>query len=112
MGEIRKTYTVEFKHKLLQMYVNEEIGGYKTIANQLNIKEPYVISDNPLTREFQTSRLNEKWATDIIMCLYCFQTKEHVIQAVEKYIRFYNQKRFQSKLNNLSPIEYRTQVCA
>ncbi|WP_280521254.1 IS3 family transposase [Paenibacillus mangrovi] len=37
-------------------------------------------------------------------------TAEQVEHAVQKYIRFYNHERFQVKLNNLSPYEYRTQV--
>lgn len=35
---------------------------------------------------------------------------KEVISAVKKYIHFYNNERFQSKLNNLTPIEYRNQV--
>ncbi|WP_412846021.1 MULTISPECIES: IS3 family transposase [unclassified Brevibacillus] len=29
---------------------------------------------------------------------------------MDEYIRFYNYERFQAKLNNLSPVEYRTKV--
>lgn len=42
--------------------------------------------------------------------LYSFRTAEEVKDAVKKYIRFYNHQRFQKKLNNLSPYEFRTQV--
>ncbi|WP_445818971.1 IS3 family transposase [Bacillus sp. FSL M8-0168] len=35
---------------------------------------------------------------------------EAVKDAVCKYIRFYNHQRFQKKLNNLSPYQYRTQA--
>ncbi|MCQ5366181.1 IS3 family transposase [Anoxybacillus salavatliensis] len=42
--------------------------------------------------------------------LYSFRTAEEVKEAVHQYIRFYNHERFQKKLNNLSPYEYRTQV--
>jgi putative transposase len=42
--------------------------------------------------------------------LYAFRTAEEVKDAVHKYIRFYNHQRFQKKLNNLSPYEYRTQA--
>lgn len=42
--------------------------------------------------------------------LYTFQTVEEVKDAVDKYIHFYNYQRFQRKLNNLSPYQYRTQV--
>lgn len=42
--------------------------------------------------------------------LYSFRTAEEVKDAVHKYIRFYNHQRFQKKLNNLSPYEYRTQA--
>ncbi|MDR7319745.1 IS3 family transposase [Brevibacillus nitrificans] len=41
---------------------------------------------------------------------YSFRTSEEVKHAVQRYIYFYNHKRFQQKLNNLSPYEYRTQV--
>ncbi|MFS0638461.1 IS3 family transposase, partial [Mesobacillus foraminis] len=42
--------------------------------------------------------------------LYSFRTSEEVKDAVSKYIRFYNHQRFQRKLNNLSPYEYRNQA--
>ncbi|RUT48371.1 hypothetical protein EJP82_00005, partial [Paenibacillus anaericanus] len=33
-----------------------------------------------------------------------------LISAIHEYIRFYNYDRFQKKLNNLSPVEYRTKA--
>jgi putative transposase len=42
--------------------------------------------------------------------LYSFRTAMEVKFAVQKYIQFYNHDRFQKKLNNLSPYEYRTQA--
>ncbi|SEL92690.1 Integrase core domain-containing protein, partial [Paenibacillus sp. cl141a] len=42
--------------------------------------------------------------------LATFSTEEELIMAIEQYIHFYNHERFQQKLNNLSPIEYRTKV--
>jgi putative transposase len=42
--------------------------------------------------------------------LYSFRTADEVQCAVQRYIRFYNHQRFQKKLNNLSPYEYRTQA--
>ena len=42
--------------------------------------------------------------------LRSFHTTDEVKIAVAKYIHFYNHERFQKKLNNLSPYEYRTQV--
>jgi transposase InsO family protein len=41
---------------------------------------------------------------------YTFRTGEEVKHVVQRYIHFYNYERFQQKLNNLSPYEYRTQV--
>jgi len=41
-------------------------------------------------------------------CLY--SSTEELIQAIKKYIDYYNNDRIKIKLNNLSPIEYRTQV--
>jgi putative transposase len=45
-------------------------------------------------------------------CLYLhnFETDEEVQNAIHSYIRFYNNKRFQSRLNNLSPVQYRAQA--
>lgn len=42
------------------------------------------------------------------LCSFC--TAEEVKLAVKRYIQFYNHQRFQEKLNNLSPYEFRTQV--
>ncbi|UYZ14564.1 IS3 family transposase [Brevibacillus sp. WF146] len=44
------------------------------------------------------------------MYLHNFQTDEEVHHAVDRYIRFYNHKRFQSRLHNLSPVQYRAQA--
>ncbi|MGG0454272.1 IS3 family transposase [Priestia megaterium] len=42
--------------------------------------------------------------------LHTFQTASEVKDAVHQYIHFYNHERFQKKLNNLSPYQYRTQA--
>lgn len=47
-----------------------------------------------------------------LMYLNNFKTKNEVIKAVNEYMYFYNNERFQAKLNNRSPIEYRTTVSA
>lgn len=41
-----------------------------------------------------------------------FPTYESLVEAIEDYMRFYNEVRFQSKLNNLTPLEFRRQVAA
>ncbi|WP_408011641.1 IS3 family transposase [Pseudalkalibacillus sp. A8] len=41
---------------------------------------------------------------------YEFLEKEQVIKAIRRYMRYYNNKRFQKRLSNLSPIEFRTKV--
>ncbi|KAE8561525.1 transposase [Paenibacillus polymyxa] len=42
--------------------------------------------------------------------LHAFHSAQQVEHAVQKYIHFYNHERFQEKLNNLTPYEYRTQA--
>ncbi|MFD1427734.1 IS3 family transposase [Kroppenstedtia sanguinis] len=37
-------------------------------------------------------------------------SKKQLINEIHRYIRFYNTERFQKKLNNLSPVGYRTKV--
>ncbi|MED4586744.1 IS3 family transposase [Brevibacillus choshinensis] len=44
--------------------------------------------------------------------LHTFTSEEQLIKAVEDYIHFYNYERFQAKLNNLSPVQYRTKAVA
>lgn len=39
-----------------------------------------------------------------------FETEEQLIEAIHSYIKFYNNERFQKKLNNLSPVQYRTKA--
>lgn len=45
-------------------------------------------------------------------CLYLqsFTTDEEVRHALDRYIHFYNHERFQSRLNNLSPVAYRAKA--
>lgn len=37
-----------------------------------------------------------------------FQTEKELLEAIEKYIYFYNNQRYQERFNNLTPIEVRT----
>ncbi|MDM5185969.1 IS3 family transposase [Bacillus sp. DX4.1] len=39
-----------------------------------------------------------------------FHEKEQVFKAIRRYMRYYNNKRFQKKLNNLSPAEFGTKA--
>lgn len=41
---------------------------------------------------------------------YDFLEKTQVLKAIRKYMKYYNYKRFQKKLNNLSPIEFGTKT--
>ncbi|MBP1154854.1 MULTISPECIES: transposase [unclassified Paenibacillus] len=41
MGELRKTYDVEFKHKAVKMFINDMMG-YKTVAKALGINDNMV----------------------------------------------------------------------
>lgn len=45
-----------------------------------------------------------------LMYINKFKEDEEVLESVSRYIEFYNTERFQSKLNNLTPIEYRRQA--
>ncbi|KAF0816895.1 Mobile element protein [Bacillus sp. ZZV12-4809] len=40
------------------------------------------------------------------------KTIEQAYLAIEEYINFYNNERFQEKFNGLSPIEYREKAAA
>ena len=37
-----------------------------------------------------------------------FKTEKELLEAIEKYIYFYNNQRYQERFNNLTPIEVRT----
>ncbi|WP_431306208.1 IS3 family transposase [Listeria monocytogenes] len=41
-----------------------------------------------------------------------YQHYEELDEEVDCYMRFYNEERYQQKLKNLAPIEYRYQVVA
>ncbi len=38
-----------------------------------------------------------------------FESAEHLIKEIEKYIDYYNNKRIKSRLNGMSPVQYRIQ---
>nr|WP_239584962.1 IS3 family transposase [Chryseomicrobium aureum] len=41
-----------------------------------------------------------------------YKSYEDLVEDIDRYMRFYNEERYQQKLNNLAPIEYRYQVVA
>nr|WP_082866940.1 IS3 family transposase [Paenibacillus elgii] len=42
--------------------------------------------------------------------LHLFTSQKQLVNEIHRYIHFYNHYRFQKKLSNLSPVEYRTKV--
>ncbi|QOT01252.1 IS3 family transposase [Brevibacterium sp. JNUCC-42] len=44
--------------------------------------------------------------------LFKCKTDEELFQAIEKYIWLYNHERFQKKLNQCAPVEYRNTLAA
>jgi putative transposase len=45
-----------------------------------------------------------------LLYLQKFDSIEHFEEESKQYIEYYNHKRMKAKLNDLSPVEYRTQV--
>nr|WP_257145624.1 IS3 family transposase [Bacillus cereus] len=43
---------------------------------------------------------------------YLLTTEKDLVQEIEKYVYFYNYKRFQKRLNHRAPIEYRISMAA
>lgn len=84
-------YTSHQYHKLLQDY--SIIASMSRKGNCL---------DNACVESFFGHYKSE--------CLYLntFKTSDEVKSAVRRYIRFYNNERYQSRLKNHSPVEYRT----
>ena len=39
-----------------------------------------------------------------------FATRKELYDAIDNYIKFYNEKRYQTKLKDLPPLEFRKQV--
>jgi putative transposase len=42
--------------------------------------------------------------------LHKYETFEELLKAIEEYIYFYNNERYQERLNGLSPLEYKTKA--
>ncbi|WP_208528050.1 IS3 family transposase [Jeotgalibacillus sp. R-1-5s-1] len=41
-----------------------------------------------------------------------YKNYEELVNDIDQYMRFYNEERYQEKLNNLAPMEYRYQAVA
>ncbi|WP_140164424.1 IS3 family transposase [Bacillus thuringiensis] len=69
---LKATYNLHLNHKRIQRLMNEL--GIKAIIRKkrpyYGKKEAYVISENHLNRDFQASRPNEKWVTDITYLIF------------------------------------------
>ena len=65
-------YDIHINHKKVQRLLSEL--GIKSIIRRKRIyygkKEPYLISNNYLNRDFYASRPNEKWVTDITYLIF------------------------------------------
>lgn len=44
-----------------------------------------------------------------MFCTHNFDSVEHLIDEIENYIDYYNNKRIKRKLKGLSPVQYRIQ---
>nr|WP_243652975.1 IS3 family transposase [Tumebacillus sp. BK434] len=81
---------------------------YKNLLNQYHITQSMSRKGNCLDNACIENFFGHLKAE--LMYINKFKTKAEVVQAVQAYIRFYNEDRIQRKLNDLSPIEYRDKV--
>ncbi|MCG5024185.1 IS3 family transposase [Anoxybacillus flavithermus] len=73
---MKRKYKLSINHKRVQRLMRE-MGMRAVIRKKRPYsgkKEPYVISDNHLNREFHASKPNEKWVTDITYLIFNGQT--------------------------------------
>ncbi|WP_433959064.1 IS3 family transposase [Cytobacillus horneckiae] len=69
---LRLTYNLFIKHKRVQRLMSE-LGIQAVIRKKrpyYGKKEAYVVSDNHLNRDFQASKPNEEWVTDITYLIF------------------------------------------
>ncbi|MED4718804.1 IS3 family transposase [Bacillus badius] len=69
---LRLTYNLSINHKRVQRLMSE-LGIQAVIRKKrpyYGKKEAYVVSDNHLNRDFQASKPNEKWVTDITYLIF------------------------------------------
>ncbi|QWH64007.1 IS3 family transposase (plasmid) [Bacillus mycoides] len=69
---LKATYNLHLNHKRIQRLMSEL--GIKSVIRKkrpyYGKKEAYVLSENHLNREFQASKSNEKWVTDITYLIF------------------------------------------
>ncbi len=81
---------------------------YNNLLKRYNIKASMSRKGNGLDNACMEHFFRHFKAECFHLC--SFRTAEEVKEAVHQSIRFYNHHRFQKKLHNLSPYEYRTQA--
>ncbi|QPW48795.1 IS3 family transposase [Bacillus thuringiensis] len=62
---LKVTHNLHLNHKRIQRLMNQL--GIKAVIRK---REAYVISDNHLNRDFQASKPNEEWVTDITYLIF------------------------------------------
>jgi putative transposase len=69
---LQRKYKLDINHKRVQRLMREM--GIRSVIRKkrpyYGKKEPYVISDNHLNRDFHASKPNEKWGTDITYLIF------------------------------------------
>lgn len=97
------------------MLHSDQGSVYTSHAYQRAIKEKGITmsmsrkgtpADNALIESFHSTLKSETFYLEDLTCT----TTTIVVQKIQEYILYYNSIRIQTKLNNLSPIEYRQQV--
>ncbi|MFZ7943689.1 IS3 family transposase [Neobacillus sp. 19] len=69
---LEKNYRLYINHKRVQRLMGE-MGKQAVIRKKkpyYGKKEAYVVSENHLNRDFEASKPNEKWVTDITYLIY------------------------------------------
>lgn len=69
---LKKKYGIHINHKRVQRLMRDL--GIKSVIRKkrpyYGKKEPYVLSENHLNREFQAEKANQKWVTDITCLIF------------------------------------------
>ena len=124
------SYSFEIKLKAVKMYLEEGIGS-TTIAEELNLNSNkrillWIKRYNEFGEYGVKQSMSRKGNCYDNACIENFfgylkteliyqnsySCKEELIKSIDDYMHWYNNYRFQAKLKNMTPVEYRCHMIA
>ena len=107
------TLIIEWSNEIFRTFHSDRGWGYQVTAYQAMLKEHHIFQSRSRKGNCYDNAPMENFFSVLkreIYDGYVYRSRQELVRAIERFIRYYNNDRIKEKLGGLSPKQYRERM--